>query len=173
VNALDRWCETHGGTASARWEFEEVISRARATGIKTVVEVGSHRGASIAIWIEEFEPELAIAVEQEVSERTDVLRGMPGVTPIFGSSTDALTLAKVFEALDGRPIDFLYIDGDHEYEQVRSDFSLYSSLCATDAFVVFDDAYTEFGVRKVTALLGGDLIYGGGDSGGKFIHLLD
>lgn len=41
--------------------------------------------------------------------------------------------------LDGRPVDFLFIDGDHSYEGVRSDFELYASLARPGGLVAFHD----------------------------------
>lgn len=170
MNALDRWCETHGALASARWEMEEVIRVCRPEPGGVVLEIGSHQGASLAVWIEEFEPALAIGVEAELSERTEALHKLPA-TIIYGDSTAYDTVMFVREKLEGRKIDFLYIDGDHSYQAVLADFMNYRDLVATGGYIVFDDAYTEFGVRKLTALLEGHghLVYGHGDSGGKYI----
>jgi predicted O-methyltransferase YrrM len=41
--------------------------------------------------------------------------------------------------LQGRPIDFLMIDGDHRYEGVKSDFLLYSCLMKEGGLIAFHD----------------------------------
>ncbi len=41
--------------------------------------------------------------------------------------------------LDGRPIDLLFIDGDHSYGGVRSDLAMYQPLCAPDAMIALHD----------------------------------
>jgi predicted O-methyltransferase YrrM len=42
-------------------------------------------------------------------------------------------------ALAGREIDFLFIDGDHTYEGVKSDFEMYSPLVRAGGLVAFHD----------------------------------
>jgi len=49
------------------------------------------------------------------------------------------TKNKLVEILDGRKIDFLFIDGDHRYGGVKKDFLLYSSLVKQNGLIVFHD----------------------------------
>jgi hypothetical protein len=49
------------------------------------------------------------------------------------------TLEEVKEILKNRPLDFLFIDGDHTYEGVKRDFELYSPLVSTSGVVAFHD----------------------------------
>lgn len=58
---------------------------------------------------------------------------------VRGDSHDAATRSEVERALAGRTVDFLFIDGDHTYEGVRSDFELYSPLLSARALVGFHD----------------------------------
>jgi hypothetical protein len=46
----------------------------------------------------------------------------------------------VYEQLDGRLFDVIYIDGGHRYEQVAQDLTKYSRLVAPDGYLVIDDA---------------------------------
>lgn len=48
-------------------------------------------------------------------------------------------------------IDFLFIDGDHNYDGVKADWDLYSPLLASGAMVAFHDTGWAEGVRKVIA----------------------
>ena len=59
---------------------------------------------------------------------------------IHGDSHDPKTLAKLMRKLDGRPIDILFIDAAHKYEDVTKDFEMYSPLCT--GIVAFHDTET-------------------------------
>ena len=58
---------------------------------------------------------------------------------IRGDSQANATLGEVKRLLNGRRIDFLFIDGDHTYEGVKRDFELYSPLVLTGGVVAFHD----------------------------------
>lgn len=56
---------------------------------------------------------------------------------IYGNSHDPETLKRLKEKLAGRPINILFIDGDHHYKDVKKDFDMYAPLC--DDIVAFHD----------------------------------
>lgn len=45
--------------------------------------------------------------------------------------------------LNGRTIDYCFLDGDHSYEGVKSDFELYGQLLSPDAIVAFHDIVSD------------------------------
>jgi len=49
------------------------------------------------------------------------------------------TRRALMRVLRGRPIDLLFIDGDHSYAGVRADFELYSGLVSRSGLVAFHD----------------------------------
>lgn len=49
------------------------------------------------------------------------------------------TFNKLEEALDGKLIDFLFIDGDHSYQGVKQDFEMYKKLVRPGGFIAFHD----------------------------------
>lgn len=49
------------------------------------------------------------------------------------------TRDELVRKLDGRPIDFLMIDGDHSEDGVRRDFELYGPLVAADGLIALHD----------------------------------
>jgi predicted O-methyltransferase YrrM len=61
------------------------------------------------------------------------------IHPILGDSHAPGTLARVQELLGGRPVDVLFIDGDHEYEGVQRDLDLYAPLVREGGLIAFHD----------------------------------
>ena len=49
------------------------------------------------------------------------------------------TLEQVKAILNGREVDFLFIDGDHTYEGVKADFEMYSPLVRQEGLIAFND----------------------------------
>jgi cephalosporin hydroxylase len=58
---------------------------------------------------------------------------------IRDDSHSATTLQKVKEILNGRQVDFLFIDGDHSYKGVSDDFLIYSPLVRKGGLIAFHD----------------------------------
>jgi hypothetical protein len=58
-------------------------------------------------------------------------------TYIHGDSMSIRTINKLSDICDG--IDILFIDGDHSYRGVKSDFENYCGFVNTNGFIVFDD----------------------------------
>lgn len=179
ASALDEWCITHGAEESARWEMEQIIEEGHRLPVVGVVEIGTHQGASLAIWREEFCPLVLLGMEPELSERT-----LAGVTKrsllnsmLWMSSEEMVSPLIVRSEARGRRLNFLYIDGDHSERQVRHDFSRYGQLLVAPALIVLDDAVTVgvagTEVHKVVPEIQRHwrtkLVYGGGDSGGKLL----
>ena len=58
---------------------------------------------------------------------------------IRGDSGAVATLKKVTDVLSGNKIDFLFLDGNHDYSAVRKDFEMYSTLVKEDGIIAFHD----------------------------------
>jgi predicted O-methyltransferase YrrM len=56
-----------------------------------------------------------------------------------GNSHDPAMAAKLHRILAGRPVDFLFIDGDHSYAGVKADFQAYAPLVRPGGLVGFHD----------------------------------
>lgn len=55
------------------------------------------------------------------------------------SSAKMTTFNKAKEILKGNQLDFLFIDGDHRYEAIKSDYEMYSSLIRPGGIIGFHD----------------------------------
>lgn len=58
---------------------------------------------------------------------------------IRGDSHSTVVFNKIREILGNRGIDFLFIDGDHTYKGVKSDFLTYSKLVKNGGLIAFHD----------------------------------
>jgi len=58
---------------------------------------------------------------------------------IRANSHKTSTLYQVKKLLDGKKLDFLFIDADHSYEGVKKDFEMYSPLVKTGGIIAFHD----------------------------------
>jgi len=58
-------------------------------------------------------------------------------------SHERATISRIEQLTAGRPLDFLFIDGDHSYEGVRQDFAMYSPLVRPGGIVAFHDVAQE------------------------------
>ncbi|MCA1593749.1 MAG: class I SAM-dependent methyltransferase [Acidobacteria bacterium] len=66
---------------------------------------------------------------------------------VEGDSHDARTLDAVSVCLQGRALDLLYLDGDHSYEGVATDFQMYAPLVRPGGLVVFHDIVPDYRTR--------------------------
>ena len=122
---------------------------------KVIVEIGTANGGTLARWLEIPSVETIISIDfpigihggQGFEERTyvisDALEQSNLVKKEFfavnGNSKDPYLINRVQEILNGRKIDFLFIDGDHTYEGVKGDFDNYEKFLNENAIVGFHD----------------------------------
>jgi cephalosporin hydroxylase len=70
---------------------------------------------------------------------TAFARNRQRIELIRGDSHSEDVFNRLERSLQGRAIDYLFIDADHSYEGVRRDFEMYRRLLAEGAMVVFHD----------------------------------
>lgn len=119
---------------------------------KTVVEIGTFRGGTLFIFARLAAPDATIvSLDLPASAMGRVYRAAQ--VPLFHRFTHHRqhlyllredshrleTLIHVTSALGGKPLDFLFIDGDHTYESVRTDFERFAPLVRTGGLIAFHD----------------------------------
>jgi predicted O-methyltransferase YrrM len=133
-------------------EFGPLLTLLARRRPRVVVEIGTYRGGSFYALCRVADAH-ATVVSIDLpgglfggGYNDDELRSLRG----YGLSSQSLyflavdshedsTHDAVVELLAGRPIDLLFIDGDHRYEGVRRDFEMYSPLVGAGGLIAFHD----------------------------------
>lgn len=120
---------------------------------RNVLEIGTCSGGTLYCLCRLAEPDGTIVsidlpggswgggcTEERVEEmRTLFPRDDQQLHLLREDSHSPATLAKVQSILAGQQLDLLFIDGDHTYEGVKSDFEMYSPLARDGALIALHD----------------------------------
>ncbi|SRR6266699_2470383 len=137
-------------------QVKEEISQLLQTIVKnsprTVVEIGTANGGTLFLLTRVAAPRATlISIDKPNGSFGG---GYPGsMMPLFRSfardgqevtlvrrdSHDVETFSLTRKVLNNRRIDFLFIDGDHSYQGVKSDFATYSPLVAEGGMIALHD----------------------------------
>lgn len=98
-------------------EFIETYFKNREILNPLIVEIGAAYNKQKLFYKEILDCEY-IGIDIKSESKTDII----------GDSKSPETFRKLKEKLNGRAINLLFIDGDHTYEGVKSDYLIYSSL---------------------------------------------
>lgn len=121
--------------SQSHWEMDQLLQVVESIKPKVVLEIGSHRGGSIRVWRDVFQPEVLIGI----NETNEIDGEIDGFSMVFGLSQHKPVFDEVVEKLGGRKIDFLFIDGGHYFDQVKTDWEMYSPLVREGGVVGFHD----------------------------------
>ena len=148
-------------------EFEELLNLYIPLKAKNVLEIGSYFGSSLHHWLYySAENAKIISIDLPISEfcgpydpRVPVQefaiqnewklwtkRNKNKLHLIQQSSQLESTKKEVEKLLNGELLDFLFIDGDHRYENAKVDFEMYSPLVKKGGRIALHDInYAEEG----------------------------
>jgi predicted O-methyltransferase YrrM len=153
-------------------EFEFLLQEYKNLNAKNVLEIGSYFGYSLHHWLYySSENARVISVDLPISEfcgasdpRVPVQehainnewklwtrRNKNKLNLIQASSMLPSTKETVQQLLNGELLDFVFIDGDHRYEAVKSDFTMYYDLVKDGGIIALHDigSAEEGGVSKL------------------------
>jgi len=145
-------------------EIVPLLEDVRTLKPQTVLEIGTHRGGTLYLWARLAHPE-AILISIDLPGGKFGGGYSPFRTPIYrrfaqvrqklhlmrANSHDPSTLAETKRLLSGRPLDLLFIDGDHTYEGVKKDWEMYSPRVRPGGLVVFHDVAGNYQETRVKA----------------------
>lgn len=136
------------------WEIKYLAKLVSSRCPKVIVEIGTYKGGTLFIWTRtNLDAELVVSIDLPGgrfgggynSRREKFYRlfsiDRPNLKMEFirGNSHSVQTVEQLKELLGGRLIDFLYIDADHTFKGVKTDFELYSPLVKEGGLIAFHD----------------------------------
>jgi len=108
------------------------------------VEIGCYAGGSACLMLQRentsvFSIDLGTPISPDIVRQNvnKLNKHNNNYNYIKGSSHNLEIFNKLMEYI--KEIDILFIDGDHSYDGVITDFNMYSKLVASGGYVVFDD----------------------------------
>jgi cephalosporin hydroxylase len=127
----------------------EALQRLRPA---TILEIGTARGGSLYLFARMATPAAnLVSVDLPFGKfgggyptwRKYLYQAFAGpsqsLTLLRADSHTAETIETVRTLCKGRPVDFLFVDGDHSYEGVKADFDAYSPLVRPGGLIGFHD----------------------------------
>jgi cephalosporin hydroxylase len=151
------------GPAQNPDEILPLIARATAEKPRVICEIGTQDSGNLFLLARLLQTaSYCVAVDLEFRNSWRAKRMVGShceLRFIRGSSQSHLTFARVRNALKGRPVDLLFIDGDHSYSGAMRDFVNYRTLVRPGGLIAFHDIVPDHSMRfgTVTAGYAGDV----------------
>jgi hypothetical protein len=115
----------------------------RATGARTIAELGTHYGGSIQAMAagirDEQRQDARMATVDVTALNREVLDGIDRLTCVQGDSLDDDVVAQMMAPFD-RHVDVLFVDTIHSYQQTFENTAVYANRLKP-ALIVFDDIH--------------------------------
>lgn len=150
-DALLALARSEFGITQVRSEIHALVQLLRENAPATIVEIGTHKGGNSFLFCHALPATRhVVGVDlrvQNSAKLIDFVRPGQRYTALHGNSQTEAMKARVRRALAGRPIDFLFIDGDHGYDGVKADFELYSPLVRPGGIIAFHDIVPDHRTR--------------------------
>ena len=137
-----------------RSEIEGLLDLLAVEPPRTVLEIGTWNGGTLYLLARVAAPDaLLVTVDIDGGPGARLGRLSPvgllctgcaasgqRVVPLLRRDSHApATLAEIERTLGRRPVDLLFIDGDHSYDGVRSDYEAYGRLVRPGGLIAFHD----------------------------------
>jgi cephalosporin hydroxylase len=155
--ALFAFTDFNLGIAQVPEEVQGFHAFLRERSPRVVCEIGTYSGGHFYM-LSQTLPTVTTLIGVDLHVRNKsflrrLVREGIDVHLIDGDSGSAAVHDAVARAAGGRPIDVLFVDGDHRYDGVRSDFLKYRDLVGEGGVIAFhdivEDHWTRFGKETV------------------------
>ena len=145
------------GMVQNEYEIEKAAEFVQNLDIKSFIEIGTDRGGTFLVWGKLCDPSgMKISVDWvagpwsstnskmhenfNVEKRNSAMRSTGDNVFIFnGDSHSEEMYNKVKNTLNGKKVDFMFIDGDHSYLGVKLDYYMYKQFVKPGGWIAFHD----------------------------------
>lgn len=111
------------------------------------LEIGSHEGGTLYYWLKYAPPGAivgSIDVQRINSDQYDSWKGDPSVKCIYLTDKSQELSSADWAIENLAPLDWLFIDGGHSYQEVEADFNMYGPLVREEGVIAFHDILSYF-----------------------------
>lgn len=138
------------------YEIKCLLKYVKNLNPKIVVEIGTAEGGSLYIWSRAFK-KCSLIVSIDVPGRVNISKqkffrrfnNKAHYIFLEGNSHSNKMINRLSKVLNGKKIDFLFIDGDHSYEGVKKDFNNYKNFISKNGVLCLHDIKsTKYGVYR-------------------------
>lgn len=124
-------------------ELLSMVNLVEPLNAKVIVEIGVKNGGTLNAWRSlSPKPELVIGIDAGNALEWDITTD-PSVRFILGNSLDHGTYQEFLSTLGGKPVDFLFIDGGHNYYEAKSDFYTFGWHVRSGGLIAIHDTYLD------------------------------
>jgi len=143
------------GAIQIHEELNGLVNLLRTVKLRNIMEIGSEMGGTFWLWCQLTAlGGIKISLDKpdgdsgsgrfvdpdRLTKRVELFESFsPGVKVITGDSHSPMIRQRVRAMLHGRELDFLFLDGDHSYEGVKSDFEEYREMVKRGGLIAFHD----------------------------------
>ena len=133
-------------------EIRELLELVQPMQCERVLEIGSSKGGTLYLFSRIAAPTATLVTVDLPGHpfrghyprwKEPLYRSFAGpeqtIALVRGDSHSAEAEARVRAAVGAKPVDFLFIDGDHSYEGVKDDFERYRALVRPGGIIAFHD----------------------------------
>jgi cephalosporin hydroxylase len=126
-------------------EITRLALAVQAIKPRIILEIGAASGGTALIWSTLASDRVITCDLQDMSHQAPLFTKLPPpgsdctVTLLSGNSHDPDFRARVSRELEGQPVDFLFIDGDHTEAGVTADYNDYKHFVRPGGLIAFHD----------------------------------
>lgn len=128
-----------------RSEITSLANAVAALKPENILEIGTAQGGTLFIWANLASSKVISCDLEDAGVKRGLYEAFPpsnsqcNVTHLSGDSHDNNFRKKVEAELDGKQVDFLFLDGDHTEVGVEADYNDYHHLVRPGGIIAFHD----------------------------------